>query len=74
MKTIDHTNTAKQTFALTIGETYRVTPPTKRKLGVIYTSGICKLLEITAAGKARFQSQLGTRFTLSLSDNRIFKF
>jgi hypothetical protein len=66
--------TAKQTFSLIVGESYRVTPPVKRKLGVIYTSGICKLIEVTADGKARFESRLGTRATVLLADNRIFGF
>ena len=63
-----------QTFSLIVGESYRVMPPIKRKLGVIYTSGICKLIEITANGKARFESRLGNLVTVSLADNRIFKF
>jgi len=68
------TTTSNQTFALIVGESYRVTPPIKRKLGVIYISGICKLLEVTANGKARFESKLGNIVTVSLADNRIFKF
>lgn len=67
----------KQTFALEIGQSYKIAPPAKRKRrpGVIYLSGFAKLLEVTADGKARLQaSGSGETFTLSLSENRIFKF
>jgi len=68
------TAASKQTFPLIVGEEYRVTPPINRRLGVIYISGICKLIEVKANGKARFKSQLGNIMTVSLTDNRIFKF
>ena len=73
-KTTATESARKQTFALIVGESYRVTPPAKRKLGVVYTSGICKLLEVTADGKARFESNNGNCFMAALADNRIFKF
>ena len=68
------TNTSRlrlQTFALTVGDTYHVSPPATRRPGVVYLSGICRLLAVYADGRARFESPRGETFTIPLSDNRI---
>jgi hypothetical protein len=62
----------KQTFELHIGTTYRIMPPAEKKVGMIYLSGICKLLSVYADGRARFENSKGNTFTIFLKDNRIF--
>jgi len=64
----------RQTFDLVVGESYAIHPPQERRPGVVYLSGICKLLSISADGKARFESAKGETFTLQISANRITRF
>jgi hypothetical protein len=64
-----------QTFPLTPGETYRILPTDARRPGVLYLSGIARLLEVTASGTARFESlRTGGCFAVPLAENRIFRY
>jgi hypothetical protein len=64
-----------QTFPLTPGETYRILPTDARRPGVLYLSGIARLLEVTASGTARFESlRTGGCFAVPLVENRIFRY
>ena len=75
MNTTDTTARPVQIFPLTPGETYRILPPTGRRPGVVYLSGIARLLEVTASGVARFKSTgSGGCFTVPLAENRIFRY
>ena len=74
MKTLDIQSRPIQTFPLVPGESYRVLPPPRRLPGVVYLSGVARLLEVTASGQARFESAKGACFLVALSDNRIFRF
>lgn len=75
MNTATATARPVQTFPLTPGETYRILPPDTRRPGVVYLSGIARLLEVTASGVARFKSAgSGGCFTVRLAENRIFRY
>ena len=64
---------AIQSFPLVVGQPYRITLPRNRRPGMVYLSGMAKLLAVYADGRARFESEAsGETFTINLSDNRIF--
>lgn len=61
----------RQTFDLVVGESYAIHPPQERRPGVVYLSGVCKLLSISADGFARFESaRNGETFTVKLKDDK----